>query len=122
MVKAEMTGNRRNWVAEEGPVIGGPVQDELVKLPWYYEIEVEWVQYPVPGGLDLYRRSSPGAYPNGTMIAWNVTHFDQRDCYLDPDFGYSCNYYYHFYDWAREGYTWYYMAEYSSDEVSVTVP
>ncbi|MBL7094152.1 hypothetical protein ISS22_09285 [candidate division KSB1 bacterium] len=69
---------------------------------------------------DLYRKSSPGAYPGGTCVAQNVMWY-YIEGWWDPDFGWEYYAEYRHYNWAQAG-TWYYMAEHSSDEVNETVP
>lgn len=122
MIKAEKTGNKTQ--------IPPPIErGEWEPLPWYYEIKVEWYAagFPNPGSipaLDLYRRNSPGAYPNGSIVAYDVQHYTYQSyidhlCHPVPCIRYKGLY--RHYDWAIEGYTWYYMAEDASNEVSVEV-
>lgn len=120
MIKAEKTGNKTQVPPPQE--FGG----EQEPLPWYYEIKVEWKAYGFSSpaslpALDLYRKSSPGAYPNGNIIAYNVRPHSSYGYWdsLCPCTRYGGNYLY--YDWARAG-TWYYMAEQDSNEESETVP
>lgn len=119
MIKAVKTGNKTQ--------IPPPIErGEWEPLPWYYEIKVEWYAagFSSPGSipaLDLYRRNSPGAYPNGSIVAYDVQHYTTSSYWdwLCPCTRYRGDYRYH--DWARAG-TWYYMAEQATNEVSETVP
>jgi len=117
MIKAEKTGNKTQIPP---PVQGG----ERQPLPWYYEIKVEW---KITGTRDpnktsnLYRRNRPEAYPNGNIIAHDVSKYAEEGFTDDLCKCVVYRLYYRHDDWVPEG-TWYYMAEQSVDEVYVTVP
>ncbi|MBC8182201.1 hypothetical protein H8E88_13905 [candidate division KSB1 bacterium] len=86
-----------------------------------YEIEIEWEYNLSCSPLDLYRKSSPGAYPNGTKISDNVEPYYEEWIYYPIPGVWMCKGYYRDYDWAQSG-TWYYMAEQAINEVNETVP
>lgn len=108
MTKAEKTGQKRKGVAPDKAT--GFQENEPV--PWYYEIEIEWIMYPRYEPLNLYR--------NGDVIAWDVERYDYYT-YWSPLYGWSTYSYFRYFDWPPEG-TWCYEAEHSIDELCETVP
>ncbi len=109
MISATATGNRREVTRS-------------IRTIYEYEIKVEWVEYNTPEieTLDLYVSSSPDAEETGDVAAYDVEPYDYYS-YWNIDRTkrlYYCNYRY--YDWELPG-TWYYQAENSVNEVSVTV-